>query len=98
TAHTGRAHFNHRAVLAAATAEEARALLEALARGEDPAAVVRNEARKPPKVAFLFTGQGSQYVGMAQELYASQPGFRQALDCCADLLRGQMEKPLLEVL
>ena len=44
--------------------------------------LLRGTANRKPKVAWQFTGQGSQYVGMAQGLYESQPVFRATLDRC----------------
>ncbi len=49
-------------------------------------------------IAFLFTGQGSQYADMGRLLYEQAPTFRDTLNRCDEILRPLLEKPLLEVL
>ncbi|HMG04184.1 MAG TPA: acyltransferase domain-containing protein, partial [Chthoniobacterales bacterium] len=53
-----------------------------------------------PRVAFLFPGQGSQYVGMGRQLFCTHPGFRSALERCDAILKAQglTEKSLTDVL
>lgn len=50
------------------------------------------------KTVFLFTGQGSQYFGMAQELYKSQGVFKSVLDQCDQELAPYLDIPLLDIL
>jgi len=98
---TGRCHFPERAALVARSGEEARTALRSLAEGTPVGGVAvrgRWSGRARPEVAFLYTGQGSQYVGMGRELYETQPTFRGALDRCAELLGPRLGKPLLEVM
>ena len=47
---------------------------------------------------FLFPDHGTQYAGMAKELYHTHPGFRGTLDTCAALLATSTAQPLPEIL
>ncbi|NER51880.1 MAG: type I polyketide synthase, partial [Symploca sp. SIO1A3] len=100
TANTGRAHFNHRlAVIASERKELAQKLLDHKT-GEEVVGLFSGKlsASNNPKLAFLFTGQGSQYVNMGRQLYETQPTFRQTLEQCNQILEPYLEYPLLEVL
>jgi malonyl CoA-acyl carrier protein transacylase len=98
TANTGRAHFDHRLAVVASTSEDALAQLAASdAAGQQFSGQVAPE-HGAPRIAFLFTGQGSQYVGMGRELYETHPVFREAFDRCAASLSAHLERPLAEVL
>ena len=100
TASTGRSHFSHRLAVTASSAEQARERLNAFAQGQPSAGVVSGvlPGGDPPKIAFLFTGQGSQYAGMARGLYQTQPVFRAVLDRCAEMLNDQLDRPLLSLI
>ncbi len=98
TANTGRAQFRHRlAVVAAASNDARRSLASYLAATPAPDVHV-GEGPARPKVVFLFTGQGSQYAGMGQQLYQTQPVFRAAIDRCEEILRGHLDQPLTKIL
>ncbi|GCE15723.1 type I polyketide synthase [Tengunoibacter tsumagoiensis] len=79
TLQVGRAHFSHRRALVCSSVAEAMAALdEALHMPEQP----RKRAQKTPAIAFLFPGQGSQYVNMGRELYEQEAVFRAVMDDC----------------
>jgi acyl transferase domain-containing protein len=83
---TGRTHLDQRAVVLAQDRASFAAGLNALAEGRSAGAVVRGVVKPGGKLAFLFTGQGSQHAGMGRELYARFPAFAGAFDAvCAEL-------------
>ncbi len=88
TAGAGRRHFEHRAALVANSVTQAGELLDGLERSGHSEKIVMRQARSAPRVAWQFTGQGSQYQAMTRGLYESQPVFRETLDQC-DLLMSQ---------
>ncbi|MDT5347689.1 MAG: hypothetical protein QOH91_976 [Mycobacterium sp.] len=98
TAGVGRSHFEHRAALVVDSIQGARELLAELAENRLRPGVVRGECADPPTTAWLFTGQGSQYPGMARELFDAEPVFADTVTRCADAVDGILPRPLLEVL
>ncbi|MCA9970397.1 MAG: SDR family NAD(P)-dependent oxidoreductase, partial [Anaerolineales bacterium] len=100
TANTRRADFSHRLGVVAANAAEAAEKLAAFGEDRLLPGLVSGQMRgfDRPDVAFLFTGQGSQYIGMGRQLYDTEPVFRAALDRCDELLRPYLDHPLLSLL
>ncbi|WP_375772900.1 SDR family NAD(P)-dependent oxidoreductase [Archangium gephyra] len=99
TSRVGRSHFAYRAGFAASSVEQLQGQLdEWLAIKGADTANASSAASRRPKIAFLFTGQGSQYAGMGHKLYRSEPVFRAALDRCAQLFNAELPRPLLEVM
>ncbi|MFZ1085639.1 MAG: type I polyketide synthase [Terracidiphilus sp.] len=100
TANTARSHFEHRLAVVAESVEQFRAPLSAFAADRPEksltARVIR--AADTPKLAFLFDGQTSGYVGMARQLYEIQPGFKRTLKKCNEILGPYLQTPLLSIL
>ncbi|WP_224360639.1 type I polyketide synthase [Hyalangium versicolor] len=98
SANTGRQHFEHRLAVVAQDTGELKARLKQYAKEGAAPDVWNGRARMNarPRIAFLFTGQGSQYPGMARQLYASSPVFRESMDRCEAILRPLLGTSLLD--
>jgi len=79
----GRDHLAHRRACVARTRAEAA---EALWEVRPPRTPLPVAAGDSPRVAFMFTGQGSQYFGMGRELYEAVVPFRLAFDHCDEAI------------
>ena len=71
--------------------------LGALAEGKAPAGVMIGEGSSSGRLAMLFTGQGSQVLGMGRALYDAYPLYRKAWDTIAAELDTHLDKPLQAV-
>jgi len=100
SANTGRSHFNQRLSVVAGSTTQAREKLRAFIAGQEPTGIFKGQvlSTNKPKLAFLFTGQGSQYLSMGGQLYDTQPRFRHVLDHCDEILRPYLGRSLIEVL
>jgi acyl transferase domain-containing protein/acyl carrier protein len=100
TSNTGRTHFTHRLALVAASSGEAGRILDDWLDGKNPveALAARSQPAEKRKIAFLFTGQGSQSVNMGRGLYESQPVFRARMNECDGFLRPILGESILSIM
>ena len=91
-----RPSLEHRAVLTGADRAELLAGLRQLTLGEGGSSVIEGAIERGG-LAFLFTGQGSQRVGMGQELHARSPLFAEAFDEVCGHFDGALGRSLREV-
>ncbi len=91
TSNIGRNHFAHRFAIASETASEAHQLLYETDFNESRQA-------KNGGIAFLFTGQGSQYAGMGKTLYESNSVFKASIDRCELVVTKECDRSLKSIL
>jgi amino acid adenylation domain-containing protein len=95
TLQVGRKTFSCRRFVVAGNIGEAIHLLK---DGDQMARQAASVSEKQRSVAFLFPGQGSQYVAMGKGLYEHETVFRQHVDLCAEILSHHLNFDLHEVL
>jgi acyl transferase domain-containing protein len=91
TLQVGRPALEHRTV---AVGQDLDGALASLATAD----ATEVSSRSSANVAFMFPGQGAQYIDMADEIYQTEPLFREIVDECATLLQPHLGCDLRDVL
>jgi acyl-CoA synthetase (AMP-forming)/AMP-acid ligase II/3-oxoacyl-(acyl-carrier-protein) synthase/acyl carrier protein len=97
TAGARRGHHEHRLAVVGRSPDEMRAALAAHRDGGVDRALSAGRRRggRRPGVVLLFTGEGSHWQGMGQQLYGQEPAFQEAMDSCDRAMRPYVERSLL---
>ena len=99
SASLGRHHWTTRlSIVGKDQAELMHGLNSYLNAIESPNVVAGEVLTSQPKIAFLFTGQGSQYWSMGSQLYESEPVFKEAFDQCDAILKEISQVSIKEIL
>ena len=98
TSNTARSHFDHRLAVVAQERSQVVDSLQQFARGNKNADCFQGHHRRKPRIAWQFTGQGSQYVDMGKDLYRTQTVFKTAIDRCEAWLQQIRNESLLSVM
>ncbi|MFE3262617.1 acyltransferase domain-containing protein, partial [Nocardia sp. NPDC059229] len=97
---TGRSRFDHRAVVIGNDLDELLEQLQTLTTTTDSidSTVVVGTAGRAGKTVFVFPGQGSQWLGMGQQLLDSCPVFAEAMTACDQALAPFVDWSLLDTI
>ncbi len=95
TLNRGRKAFNYRRCV---VGRDALDVAQALEVGDTRRVMTRHTESRNPEIAFMFPGQGSQYVNMGVTLYRDEPVYRETIDRCAEILTPLLGRDLREVL
>ena len=100
TANCKRPHHSQRMLVIGKDVEEIKKGLADFVKNKANSAAIKGSAdgKHVPGIAFLFTGQGAQNVGMGRNLYETQPVYRKVLDTCNEILSEHLKVPLISIL
>ncbi len=98
TAAAGRSHMGQRVAVLGGDRAELVGGLTGFLEGRPGRSVVSGAPGGRPKIAGLFTGQGSQYPGMGRDLYRSEPVFRATIDACDAAVGDRLGRRLTDLL
>ena len=95
TLQVGRQVFNYRRMAGVQGLDDAMKVLES-----NDLQRVFTHRHEPAnrQVAFMFPGQGAQYVNMGREIYQTEPNFREQVDHCCKFLKSQLKIDLRSIL
>nr|WP_274532251.1 type I polyketide synthase [Ktedonobacter racemifer] len=100
TASLGRLPREERLAVTSSSKSELHRKLSAFGQGEASVELLRGRhiATKKHKIAWIFPGQGSQWLGMGRDLLAQEPAFRAAIEDCDRVMRNYVDWSLLDLL
>lgn len=99
SASVGRTHWPQRLSVVCLDQTDLRSKLADFIQGQENTDLSTGQHEETaPDIAFLFTGQGSQYPDMGHALYQSQAVFKQAIDRCDTLLQPLLNRSLRDLL
>ncbi len=98
TASVRRAHHEHRLTAVGRNTTELAAALEAFVNQEAYPGLAQGSSSRPPRLIFIFPGQGCQWLGMGRQLIETEPVFKAALESCDEAIRRETGWSILQEL
>lgn len=99
TSNVGRTHFEHRLSAITPDTTQLKAQLDRAQTGETVLGLQQSAATQAGgQLAFMFTGQGSQYAAMGRQIYLTELCFRETITHCNDLLASHLDVSLIDLL
>ncbi|MEU0505495.1 type I polyketide synthase [Nocardia sp. NPDC005998] len=95
---TTRSVFEHRAVVLGPDRDGLLTGTAALHEGATAAAVIRGSVQPSGGTAFVFPGQGAQYLAMGRELHGTFPAFAAAFDAVVSAVDAHGDQSIRDVL